>query len=120
MRVLVCDDEEVVVKVVQVSLEGRGAEVVIARDGRRALELLKAPDNDFDLIVTDIHMPYYNGDEVLRLVREEQRKSTPVIMLSSDGEEEVIALAMKQGVNDFIVKPVDPAKFMKKAQKYFR
>ncbi len=120
MKVLVCDDEEVVLKVVQVSLEGKGAEVIVARDGRKALELLRAPGNDFDLIITDIHMPYYNGDDVLRLVREEQRKSTPIIMLSSDGEEEVINLALKQGVNDFIVKPVDTAKLMKKAGKYFR
>ena len=118
MRVLVCDDEEVVLKVVQVSLEGRGADVVVARDGRKALELLRDPNNHYDLIITDIHMPYYNGDDVLKLVREEQGKSTPIVMLSSDGEEEVIALALNQGVNDFIVKPVDTGKLMKKVGKY--
>lgn len=120
MKVLVCDDEEVVLKVVQVSLQGKGAEVTIAKDGRKALELLRAEDNHFDLIITDIHMPYHNGDDILHLVRHEQKRTTPIIMLSSDSEEEVIALALKQGVNDFIAKPIDTIKLMKKLTKYLK
>jgi len=116
MKILACDDEPVVLKVVQVALEGLGHEVVTARDGEQALRQLRA--QVFDLIITDIHMPYYNGDDVLKLVREEQRRSTPIVMLSSDGEEEVIALALKQGVNDFVVKPVSAEKLLKKLKKY--
>jgi DNA-binding response OmpR family regulator len=112
MKILVCEDDEVVLKTIEVALKDK-AEVVLVRDGRQALEVLKV-DNSFDLIITDIHMPYYNGDDVLKLVREEQKKNTPIIMLSSDGEEEVIALALKQGVNDFIVKPLDTQKLLKK------
>jgi DNA-binding response OmpR family regulator len=65
-------------------------------------------------------MPYHNGDEILKLVREEQQKKTPIIMLSSDGEEEVIALALKLGVNEFIKKPLDPDVLMKKVKKLLR
>ena len=72
----------------------------------------------FDLIITDIHMPHYNGDDILRVVREEQKKNTPIVMLSSDGEEEVIKMALKQGVNDFIVKPVDATRLIKKVHQY--
>lgn len=116
MRILACDDEEVVLKVVQLALKGKG-EVIVARDGWEAMQFLKnsAP---FDLIITDIHMPHHNGDEVLRYVRAEQKLKTPIIMLSSDGEEEVIALALKEGVNDFIVKPIDEAKLLKKLKPY--
>jgi CheY-like chemotaxis protein len=119
MRILVCDDEEVVLKVVQVALQYKNADVVLARDGREALQILRG-GHHFDLIITDIHMPHYNGDDVLKLVREEQKKDTPIVMVSSDGEEEVIALAMKQGVNDFIVKPVDAEKLLKKIRKFLK
>jgi len=118
MRILVCDDEEVVLKVVQLALQNK-AEVILARDGWEALQFLKntAP---FDLIITDIHMPHHNGDEILRLVRKEQKLTTPIVMLSSDGEEEVIAMALKEGVNDFIVKPVDEAKLLKKIKHFLK
>jgi CheY-like chemotaxis protein len=119
MRILVCDDEEVVLRVVQVALKDRNADVVFARDGREALQILRG-DHHFDLIITDIHMPHYNGDDVLKLVREEQKKDTPIVMVSSDGEEEVIALALKQGVNDFIVKPVDAEKLLKKIKRFLK
>jgi DNA-binding response OmpR family regulator len=119
MKVLVCDDDEIVLKVAEVALQRENAEVTVARDGRQAMKHLKG-DTQFDLIITDIHMPYHNGDQILQLVREEQQKNTPIIMLSSDGEEEVIALALKQGVNDFIVKPVDAVKLMKKIKKFLK
>ena len=118
MRVLACDDEEVVLKLIEVTLRDR-AEVITARDGYRALEVLRT-EPAFDLIITDIHMPYYKGEDILKLVREEQKRSTPIIMLSSDGEEEVIALALKQGVNDFIVKPVDSKKLLSKVEPFLK
>lgn len=119
MRILVCDDEEVVLKVVQVALEKVGANVILARDGWQAMQFLKNSD-PFDLIITDIHMPHYSGDAIFKLVRHEQLLNTPIVMLSSDGEEEVIALALRQGVNDFIVKPVDADKLMKKISKFLK
>ena len=117
MKILVCDDEEVVLKVVQIALQDKNVEIVFARDGHQAMQLLKGSTH-FDLIITDIHMPHYNGDDILKLVREEQKKDTPIVMLSSDGEEEVIAMALKQGVSDFIVKPVDAEKLMKKIKRF--
>lgn len=116
-RILVCDDEPIIHKVADVAFEPYAVEVVHARDGRQAMEHLNggAP---FDLIITDIHMPHYNGDDILRLVREEQKKNTPIVMLSSDGEEEVIKMALKQGVNDFIVKPVDATRLIKKVRRF--
>jgi CheY-like chemotaxis protein len=56
MKVLICEDNEVALKVMQVALEDLKLETVVARDGRRAIQLLDI-HTDFDLIITDIHMP---------------------------------------------------------------
>jgi DNA-binding response OmpR family regulator len=116
MKVLVCEDDVVVLKVIQVALESEHADVTCVTDGTKALDLLR--QNTFDLIITDIHMPHHNGDEVLNLVREKQKKNTPIIMISSDTEEEVIAMALKLGVNEFIKKPIDANALKKKVKKF--
>ena len=116
MKVLVCDDDLIVLKVVQVVMLEKGVDAVYVKDGRKAIQLLH--EDTFDLIITDIHMPYYNGDEILKLVREEQNRNTPIIMISSDVEEEVMALALKQGVAEFIKKPVDADLLRTRLKKY--
>lgn len=116
MKVLVCEDDIIVMKVIQVALENENVEAIYLQDGRKALAYLAA--HEVDLIITDIHMPYNNGDEILKLVREDQKKNTPIIMISSDTAEEVIVLALKQGVNDFIKKPIDAMSFQKQLKKF--
>lgn len=116
MKVLVCEDDAIVLKVIQVVLENEKAEATYAKDGIKALDHLR--NNTYDLIITDIHMPFHNGDEVLKLVRQEQKKNTPIVMISSDTEEEVIAFALKQGVNEFIKKPVDATSLQQKLKRF--
>jgi DNA-binding response OmpR family regulator len=119
MKILLCEDHQVEMKIIQLALNDHDIQWVCATDGRKALELLQR-ENDFDLIITDIHMPYNNGDEILHLVRELQKKNTPIIMISSDDQEEVVKLALKLGVNEFIEKPIDPAVVRKKITKYLK
>jgi DNA-binding response OmpR family regulator len=119
MRVLVCEDDDMVIKVVQIALQDKNVDLTVARDGQQAMDRLEKGE-EFDLILTDLHMPYKNGDDILRLVREDMKKTTPIVMFSSDGEEEVIALALKLGINDFIVKPMTVDSFLKKIRKYLK
>lgn len=119
MKVLVCEDNEVALKVMQVALEDLKLEAVVARDGRRALQLLEI-HTDFDLIITDIHMPFQNGDDVLTEIRANQGKSTPIIMVSSDADQDVISMALKSGVNEFIEKPLDPKVLKEKVRKLLK
>lgn len=119
MRVLVCEDDDLVVKVVQIALQDKNVTLTVARDGQQAIDRLEKGE-EFDLILTDLHMPHKNGDDILKLVREDMKKDTPIVMFSSDGEEEVIALALKLGINDFIVKPVTVESFLKKIKKYLK
>jgi CheY-like chemotaxis protein len=119
MRILVCDDEDTVIKVIQIALNDKNVELTVAHDGQQAIDRLEKGEQ-FDLIITDLHMPHKNGDDILKLVREDMKSSTPIVMLSSDGEEEVIALALKLGINDYIVKPITVDKFLKKIKKYLK
>ncbi len=118
MKVLVCEDDKVVLKVIEVALISEGVGAHFVNNGQKALDLLA--ENDYDLIITDIHMPYVNGDAVLNFVHGEQGKNTPVVMISSDSEEEVVALAMKSGVHAFISKPVNVDKLRKIVQEFKR
>lgn len=105
IRILVCDDDAVLLRMIELSLkEEKLGEVVVARNGREAMDILRT--QNFDLVVTDIHMPHYQGEDILNLLRKEQRKNTPIIMMSSDGDEDVIAIAKKLGVNEFVKKPI--------------
>jgi DNA-binding response OmpR family regulator len=105
MKILVCDDDVVLLRMIELSLkEEKLGEVVVAKNGREAMDILR--NQHFDLVVTDIHMPYFKGEDILNLIRQEQKKSTPIIMMSSDGDEDIIAAAKKQGVNEFVKKPI--------------
>ena len=118
-KILVCEDDIVEVKVIQIALESEDVHAVLVKDGDKAFKVLREK-NDFDLIITDIHMPHHNGDEILKLVRDEQKKNTPIIMMSSDNAEEAIALALKSGVNEYLVKPIDPKELNRKVKKLLK
>ena len=63
MKVLVCEDDMIAQKVIEVALEKQNAQVISVSDGRKALQFLK--DNTVDLIITDIHIPYFNDDIIM-------------------------------------------------------
>lgn len=108
MKILVCDDDEALVSMVRFKLTRENlGEVMKALDGRAAKLLLK--ENDFDLIITDIHMPFHSGLEITSFVRHELKKETPIIVLSAEGLENTVLQAFEIGANDFITKPFSPA-----------
>lgn len=105
MKILVCEDDAVLLRMIELKLKDENlGDILVARNGREAMEILR--NQNFDLVVTDIHMPQFKGEDILNLIRNEQRKSTPIIMMSSDGDEDVIAAAKRQGVNLFVKKPI--------------
>lgn len=105
--VLVCDDDPLLLDLVEYRLKGRGYSVAIARDGGEALQRMKevAPD----AIVLDAMMPVMDGYELLRRIRENEATArTPVIMLTARRQEEDIVSALELGADDYIVKPFIP------------
>jgi DNA-binding response OmpR family regulator len=108
MKILVCDDDEALVSMIRFKLSRENlGEVIKAMDGREAKSLLQ--EQDFDLVITDIHMPYHSGLEITTFIRNELKKTTPIIVLSAEGLENTVLQAFEIGANDFITKPFSPA-----------
>ncbi len=117
-RVLVVEDNFVIGRVLRFNLERAGLGVTIARNGREAWALLQ--DKDFDLVVTDYHMPEMNGyDLCLRMRKEPRYKHTPVVLLTARGLElEIPQLREELGVLDVFSKPFSPAELTRKIEEH--
>lgn len=100
-RVLVVDDEKLIVKGIRFSLEHEGMEVDCAYDGEEALE--KAKEKEYDMILLDIMLPKLTGLEVCQQIRE--FSSVPIIMLTAKGEDMDKILGLEYGADDYITKP---------------
>lgn len=114
-KILICEDDELVLKMIEFKLEREGYSVISAMDGKSALELLSAENPD--LIITDIMMPYLTGLEIVNKVRHEMKLKTPIIIVSSIGLEKTVLEAFNLGADDFITKPFSPNELAVRVQK---
>ncbi len=100
-KVLVVDDEKLIVKGIRFSLEQDGMEVDCAYDGEEALECAK--NKEYDMILLDLMLPKMNGLEVCQQIRE--FSDVPIIMLTAKGEDMDKILGLEYGADDYITKP---------------
>ena len=100
-KVLVVDDEKLIVKGVRFSLEQDGMEVDCAYDGEEALEKIRA--NTYDIILLDIMLPKMDGFQVCQQVRE--FSDVPILMLTAKGDDMDKILGLEYGADDYITKP---------------
>lgn len=100
-RVLIVDDEKLIVKGIRFSLEKDDYEVDTAYDGGEALE--KAKESTYDVILLDLMLPVMNGMDVCRQIRE--FSDVPIIMLTAKGEDMDKILGLEYGADDYITKP---------------
>lgn len=100
-RVLVVDDEKLIVKGIRFSLEQEGMKVDCAYDGEEALKLAK--ENIYDILLLDVMLPKYDGFEVCRQIRE--YSDVPIIMLTAKGDDMDKILGLEYGTDDYITKP---------------
>ncbi len=100
-RVLVVDDEKLIVKGIKFSLEQDDMQVDCAYDGEAALILAK--ENEYDMILLDIMLPGFTGLEVCQQVRE--FSNVPIIMLTAKGDDMDKILGLEYGADDYITKP---------------
>ena len=100
-KVLVVDDEKLIVKGIRFSLEQDGMEVDCAYDGEEALNLAKT--NEYDMILLDIMLPKMDGFEVCQAIRE--FSDMPIVMLTAKGDDMDKILGLEYGADDYITKP---------------
>lgn len=100
-KVLVVDDEKLIVKGIRFSLEQDGMEVDCAYDGEEALRL--ATENRYDMILLDIMLPKMDGFEVCQQIRD--FSMVPIVMLTAKGDDMDKILGLEYGADDYITKP---------------
>lgn len=100
--ILLVEDDEAILRGLQMNLEGEGYHVVLARNGEAALELATAQTPD--LVLLDVMLPGLNGYEVLAEIRRRQPR-LPVVMLTAKGTEQDKVMGLDLGADDYIVKP---------------
>lgn len=100
-KVLVVDDEKLIVKGIRFSLEQEGMEVDCAYDGEEAYQMAKS--KEYDMILLDIMLPKMNGFEVCQAIRE--FSDMPIIMLTAKGDDMDKILGLDYGADDYITKP---------------
>ncbi len=101
IKILIVDDEPLLVKGLKYSLEQDGYEIITAFDGEEALE--KAENEKVDLILLDLMLPKIDGLQVCQRIRQDQQ--TPIIMLTAKGEDISKILGLEYGADDYLTKP---------------
>lgn len=111
-KILVVDDDEEVRKTIRLQLKGTGLEVVEAEDGKKGIEMLDAENAiTMDAILCDVRMPNINGVEAVSYFRREY-PSIPVIVLTGYPDVKLAVDFMKEGVVEYLVKPVEKNKLV--------
>jgi two-component system response regulator VicR len=115
-RILVVDDEPPIVDMLVYNLRRNNYEVVIARDGEQAL--VKARQEQPDLIILDLMLPHLDGLEVCRALRRE--RDVPIIMLTARDTEVDRVVGLELGADDYVVKPFSVRELMARVKNVLR
>ncbi len=105
-KIVLAEDNSTLSLLLRFRLEKEGYKLLIAVDGKEAIELIE--QHNPELILTDIMMPFISGLEVISHVRNKLNKQTPIIVFSAAGQEEMVLKAFNLGANDFMGKPFSP------------
>jgi DNA-binding response OmpR family regulator len=117
-KILIIEDDLLISSLVQFHLKKDGYETSLVRDGNEGPKAIDVFDPD--LIITDVMIPFKSGIEIIHYAHK-SKPDTPIIVLSSLGEEEKIVLeAFNLGVSDFIPKPFNPNELAIRVKRIFR
>ncbi|AMC11554.1 transcriptional regulator [Lutibacter profundi] len=105
-KIVLAEDNSTLSLLLKFKLEKEGYEVLVAEDGKKAIELIEK--HNPNLILTDIMMPFVSGLEVISHVRNKLNLETKIIVFSAAGQEEMVLKAFNLGASDFMAKPFSP------------
>jgi len=105
MKILVVDDDRTTRKILGLYLKAKGYEVEYAENGLDAME--KLGTININLVMTDLNMPYMDGLELIRTMKaDEELRKLPILMVTTEADEEEKKKAMEAGANGYLIKPV--------------
>ena len=116
MKILVVDDEKVLVKGIKFNLENEGYQVTAAYDGASAVDLARR--ERFDLIILDLMMPVLSGSDACMKIRE--FSDVPIIMLTARSEDADKLMGFACGADDYVTKPFSPAELTARVDALYR
>ena len=120
-QVLVVEDDDHIAQVLRFMLERQGYRVTQLPDGRAASEHIATATVAPDLILLDVMLPYIDGFEIVRLVRERADwAAVPVLMLTAQNTERDTVRALDAGANDFVIKPFQPNELLARVRRFLR
>lgn len=105
-KIILAEDNSILSKLLKFKLEKEGYHLLIASNGKEAVNLIE--NSNPDMILTDIMMPFMSGLEVISHVRNKLGLKIPIVVFSSAGQEEMVLNAFNLGANDFMSKPFSP------------
>jgi two-component system chemotaxis response regulator CheY len=106
MKILVVDDDKTTRKILSLYLKGKGYEVVTAENGLDALE--KMGTENINLVLTDMNMPFMDGIELTKTLKADPNwQNIPILMVTTEADEEEKKRAATAGVDDYLVKPAN-------------
>ena len=118
-KILIVEDEALMLKALEFRLKKDGYDVYTAKDGQEGMRQINS--RSFDLIITDIMMPFIGGLELVSNVKNnKETKDTPVIILSLIGIEEIVLQAFELGADDFITKPFNLSELSIRVRKHIK
>jgi DNA-binding response OmpR family regulator len=107
MRILICEDNRLALKTISVVLEKEGFKSETAENGADAISLLK--NNQYDMVIVDIHLPYHSGLELVQYLRSDLKLQTPVLIVTAFSDPQVRRRASELGIDGYILKPFSPS-----------
>lgn len=100
-KILLIEDDEKTAKIIIKAISQENFSVEIARDGKEALVML---NENIDLIILDLLLPFFSGFDILKIIRENKKFKMPVVVLSNLSQDSDIKLALDLGANDYLLK----------------
>lgn len=113
MKVIVADDSRMIRNIIDKTISSIGCEAIHATNGKEVLDLLGTKGDEIDLILLDWNMPVLNGIDVLKSMQNNGHyRNIPVLMISTESEEEKITQVINAGAWGYLPKPFTPEKLI--------
>jgi len=118
MKILIVEDNQLILKVIETKLKKEGYDVISCENGKEAID--RITNSPPDLVITDIMLPYNSGLEIVNFIKVKLQKNIPVIVLSGLGQEKTIEEAFKLGADDYMTKPFSLSELLMRIKRVTR